>query len=72
MINNLETTSLCDIKYKIVFLGNMLVGKTSIIERFIHNSFDENKQVQHMLSLRGLLALILCPKMCIIRGISIS
>lgn len=26
-----ESTSLCDIKYKIVFLGDMGVGKTSII-----------------------------------------
>jgi hypothetical protein len=37
-----ESTSLCDTKYKIVFLGNMSVGninfykgKTSIIERFV-------------------------------------
>jgi GTPase SAR1 family protein len=31
MISNLESTSICDIKYKIVFLGNMSVGKSSII-----------------------------------------
>lgn len=40
MINNLESTSICDIKYKIVFLGNMSVGKSSIIERFINGNFD--------------------------------
>ncbi len=45
MINNLESTSLCDIKYKIVFLGNMSVGKSSIIERFINGHFDEKRQV---------------------------
>ena len=29
-------------KYKIVFLGNQSVGKTSIIHRFIYDSFDES------------------------------
>jgi GTPase SAR1 family protein len=28
-----------------VFLGNQFVGKTSIIERFIYNVFDEKTQV---------------------------
>lgn len=31
-------------KYKIVFLGNQSVGKTSIIHRFIYDSFDDNYQ----------------------------
>ena len=31
-------------KYKIVFLGNQSVGKTSIIHRFIYDSYDENYQ----------------------------
>jgi len=31
-------------KYKIVFLGNQSVGKTSIIHRFIYDSFDEAYQ----------------------------
>ena len=44
MINADEGTSLCDIKYKIVFLGDMSVGKTSIIERFIHDFFDDKSQ----------------------------
>jgi GTPase SAR1 family protein len=35
-----ESTSLCDIKYKIVFLGDMGVGKTSIIERFVRDQFE--------------------------------
>ena len=31
-------------KYKVVFLGNQSVGKTSIIHRFIYDSFDEAYQ----------------------------
>lgn len=31
-------------KYKIVFLGNQSVGKTSIIHRFIYDSFDDSYQ----------------------------
>ena len=30
------------IKHKIVFLGNQFVGKTSIIERYIYNVFDDS------------------------------
>ena len=40
-----ETTSLCDVKYKIVFLGEMAVGKTSIIDRFIRNEFNSKHMV---------------------------
>ena len=35
-----ESTKLCDIKYKIVFLGQSAVGKSAIIERFIQQRFD--------------------------------
>lgn len=45
MIHYDEGTSFCDIKYKIVFLGDMSVGKSSIIERFINGYFDEKRQV---------------------------
>ena len=31
---------MCDIKYKIVFLGEMNTGKTSIIDRFAKNTFN--------------------------------
>ena len=31
-------------KYKIVFLGNQNVGKTSIIHRFIYETFEDNYQ----------------------------
>jgi Ras-related protein Rab-6A len=31
-------------KYKVVFLGDQSVGKTSIIHRFIYDAFDENYQ----------------------------
>ena len=32
-------------KYKIVFLGDQGVGKTSIITRFMYDNFDKNYQV---------------------------
>jgi len=32
-------------KFKIVFLGDQGVGKTSIIKRFIYETFDENNAV---------------------------
>ena len=38
-----ESTKLCDVKYKIVFLGSSAVGKSAIIERFIQERFDANK-----------------------------
>ena len=34
-------------KYKIVFLGDQSVGKTSIILRFTQDSFDGNYQVKY-------------------------
>lgn len=32
-------------KFKLVFLGDQGVGKTSIITRFMYDSFDKNYQV---------------------------
>lgn len=40
-----ESTKLCDVKYKIVFLGHSSVGKSAIIERFIQERFDPTKAV---------------------------
>ena len=40
-----ESTSLCDTKFKLVFLGEMGVGKTSIIDRFIRDEFDSANNV---------------------------
>ena len=33
------------IKIKIVFLGNKSAGKSSIIEKYIHDNFDETSNV---------------------------
>ena len=37
--------SLMTIRYKIVFVGDISVGKTSIMNRFITNEFTENYDV---------------------------
>jgi Ras-related protein Rab-6A len=37
-----ENSTVGKFKYKIVFLGDQSVGKTSVIHRFIYDSFDEN------------------------------
>jgi GTPase SAR1 family protein len=34
------------LKYKIVFLGDQAVGKSSIINRFIYDIFDDNDHVR--------------------------
>ena len=39
-----DTSGVGKYKYKIVFLGNQSVGKTSIIHRFIYDSFDDTYQ----------------------------
>ena len=41
----LENSTVGKFKYKIVFLGDQSVGKTSIIHRFIYDAFDDNYQV---------------------------
>ncbi len=37
-----ENSSVAKLKYKVVFLGDQSVGKTSIIHRFIYDQFDES------------------------------
>ena len=56
-----ETTGQCDIRLKIVFLGDIGVGKTSIIERFVKDSFDPENYVAIQLSSQQS-ALISYPK----------
>lgn len=38
-------------KYKLVFLGDQSVGKTSIITRFMYDKFDNTYQVSNQLFL---------------------
>ena len=47
MKNNEEelSTSIMAIRYKIVFVGDICVGKTSIMNRFISNEFQEEYDV---------------------------
>jgi GTPase SAR1 family protein len=42
---NLESNSISMVRHKIVFVGDVAVGKTSIIYRFIENRFLENYEV---------------------------
>lgn len=41
------------LKYKIVFLGDQAVGKSSIINRFIYDIFDGNEHVQTLLNIEA-------------------
>ncbi len=40
-------------KYKLVFLGDQGVGKTSIITRFMYDTFDKNYQVRILVLYRS-------------------
>jgi len=53
-------------KFRIVFLGDMAVGKSSIIERYTNNKFNESHIVIHLLSrplLESILVLRIFPEM---------
>lgn len=54
IMNYEETTSLGpDSKYKVVFLGDSAVGKTSIVERIAYGKYDDAHSVTpHLLRLR--------------------
>ena len=47
--DNIESNSLSMIRHKIVFVGDVAVGKTSTIFRFIENKFTENYEVREIL-----------------------
>ena len=51
MKNNNEdlSTSIMAIRYKIVFVGDICVGKTSIMNRFISDEFHEEYDVNYFL-----------------------
>jgi GTPase SAR1 family protein len=45
-------------KYKLVFLGDQSVGKTSIITRFMYDKFDNTYQVQLIISFHFLVLVL--------------
>lgn len=52
MVDNLNNDNSVDnansmsmVRHKIVFIGDVAVGKTSIIKRFLENVFKENYEV---------------------------
>ena len=51
MKNNDEelSTSIMAIRYKLVFVGDICVGKTSIMNRFILDEFHEEYDVNYFL-----------------------
>ena len=45
-MNQSVSTLTGKIKIKIVFLGNQAVGKSSVIEKYVHNRFEESSHVK--------------------------
>jgi GTPase SAR1 family protein len=48
-MNNSVSTMSGKTKLKIVLLGNQSVGKSSIIEKYVKDSFDETSNVDNLL-----------------------
>jgi len=44
-------SSIMTIRYKIVFVGDVDVGKTSVMNRFITNEFSNEYDVSYMINL---------------------
>ena len=55
--------SISTIRHKIVFIGDVSVGKSSIITRFIEGKFKETYDVIIILNFRLQLVLIFVPKL---------
>jgi GTPase SAR1 family protein len=46
-VENNNNSSLNITRYKIVFIGDVSVGKTSILNRFLENKFSDEYQVKY-------------------------
>lgn len=42
-------TSILTIRYKIVFVGDVAVGKTSVMNRFVNNDFSDKYDVMTLI-----------------------
>ena len=66
-MNNSVSTMSGKTKIKIVLLGNQSVGKSSIIEKYVKDCFDETSNVNHNIC-SPLLESIFSSKMLIIKA----
>lgn len=64
MVDNIEdasienSNSMSMIRHKIVFIGDVAVGKTSILNRFLEDKFKENYEVYKISKISHLSVLI--------------
>ena len=66
-VDNNNNSSLSVTRYKIVFIGDVSVGKTSILNRFLENKFCDVYQVYILNEISLLLVLIFPQKIFFIK-----